>query len=208
MAGIEAGIRLIVGLGNPGDDYQATRHNIGFWWVDQVCTQLGTSWRAEAKFHGLSATAHIRGQGQGQGQGQAQEIKLLKPATFMNASGRAVAAICNFYKIAPHQMLVIHDELDLAPGTCKLKFSGGHGGHNGLRDIHAALGTPEYWRLRIGIGHPGDKQQVANFVLKAPGKAEHEAIQQSIDHSIPLLGRLLQGEFERAMLELHSKKQG
>lgn len=191
-----SGIQLIVGLGNPGTDYEGTRHNAGFWWIDQACARLGASWRAEAKFHGLSATGRMH----------SHEIKLLKPSTFMNASGRAVAAICNFYKIQPQQLLVIHDELDLAPGICKLKFSGGHGGHNGLRDIHATLGTPEYWRLRIGIGHPGDKQQVANFVLKAPGKAEHEAIQQGIDHSLPLLERLLSGEFERAMLELHSKK--
>lgn len=187
-------IKLIVGLGNPGLQYEATRHNAGFWWVDQVCTETGSKLNLEAKFFG-----HV-----GKLNG-VSEVWLLKPTTFMNVSGRAVGAIAKFYKISPEQVLVIHDELDLPPGTAKLKKGGGHGGHNGLKDIAAQLGTPDFWRLRIGIGHPGDKSQVANFVLHAPTRDEQTLIQQNIDQSTPLLPLLLQGKFEEAMLKLHTK---
>ncbi len=187
-------IKLIVGLGNPGPQYEATRHNAGFWWVDQVCTETGSKLNLEAKFFG-----HV-----GKLNG-VSEVWLLKPTTFMNVSGRAVGAIAKFYKISPEQVLVIHDELDLPPGTAKLKKGGGHGGHNGLKDIAAQLGTPDFWRLRIGIGHPGDKSQVANFVLHAPTRDEQTLIQQNIDQSTPLLPLLLQGKFEEAMLKLHTK---
>ena len=187
-------IKLIVGLGNPGPQYEATRHNAGFWWVDKVCTETGSKLNLEAKFFG-----HV-----GKLTG-VSEVWLLKPTTFMNVSGRAVGAIAKFYKISPEQVLVIHDELDLPPGTAKLKKGGGHGGHNGLKDIAAQLGTPDFWRLRIGIGHPGDKSQVANFVLHAPTRDEQTLIQQNIDQSTPLLPLLLQGKFEEAMLKLHTK---
>lgn len=187
-------IKLIVGLGNPGPQYEATRHNAGFWWVDQVCTETGSKLNLEAKFFG-----HV-----GKLNG-VSEVWLLKPTTFMNVSGRAVGAIAKFYKISPEQVLVIHDELDLPPGTAKLKKGGGHGGHNGLKDIAVQLGTPDFWRLRIGIGHPGDKSQVANFVLHAPTRDEQTLIQQNIDQSTPLLPLLLQGKFEEAMLKLHTK---
>ena len=187
-------IKLIVGLGNPGPQYEATRHNAGFWWVDQVCAETGSKLNLEAKFFGHAGKLH-----------DASEVWLLKPTTFMNVSGRAVGAIAKFYKIAPEQVLVIHDELDLAPGTVKLKKGGGHGGHNGLKDIAAQLGTPDFWRLRIGIGHPGDKSQVANFVLRAPTRDEQSLIEQNIDQSTALLPLLLQGKFEEAMLKLHTK---
>ena len=187
-------IKLIVGLGNPGPQYEATRHNAGFWWVDQVCAETGSKLNLEAKFFGHAGKLN-----------GASEVWLLKPTTFMNVSGRAVGAIAKFYKIAPDEVLVIHDELDLPPGTIKLKKSGGHGGHNGLKDIAAQLGTPDFWRLRIGIGHPGDKSQVANFVLHAPTREEQALIEQNIDQSTTLLPLLLQGKFEEAMLKLHTK---
>ena len=187
-------IKLIVGLGNPGAQYEATRHNAGFWWVDQVCAETGSKLNLEAKFFGHAGKLKSH-----------EDTWLLKPTTFMNASGRAVAALAKFYKITPESILVIHDELDLPPGVTKLKKGGGHGGHNGLKDIAAQLGTPDCWRLRIGIGHPGDKNQVANFVLHAATRDEQTLIEQNIDQSTTLLPLLLQGKFEEAMLKLHTK---
>lgn len=195
MHGTQLGIQLIVGLGNPGPQYEATRHNAGFWWVDQLAAEHGSHLNAEGKFHGIA----------GRLKQADHEAWLLKPATFMNASGRAVAAIANFYKIPPQAMLVVHDELDLGPGTVKLKKGGGHGGHNGLKDIAAALGTPDFWRLRLGIGHPGDRNEVIHFVLKAPSRDEMHAIEQAMDNSGKILPMLLKGEFEAAMLKLHTK---
>jgi peptidyl-tRNA hydrolase, PTH1 family len=189
------GIQLIVGLGNPGPQYEATRHNAGFWWVDQVAGEHGARLNAEGKFQGIA----------GRLKQSDQETWLLKPSTFMNASGRAVAAIANFYKIPPQAILVVHDELDLSPGTAKLKKGGGHGGHNGLKDIAAALGTPDFWRLRLGIGHPGERHEVVNFVLKPPSRDEMHAIEQAMDSSTKILPMLLKGEFEAAMLKLHTK---
>jgi peptidyl-tRNA hydrolase, PTH1 family len=188
------GIQLIVGLGNPGNEYTGTRHNAGFWWVDQVCAETGSKLNLEAKFFGHSGKLKDH-----------QEVWLLKPTTFMNASGRAVGALAKFYKILPEAILVVHDELDLPPGTVKLKKGGGHGGHNGLKDIAAQLGTPDFWRLRLGIGHPGDKNAVANYVLKDPTRDEMRAIEENIDQSTTLLPLLLKGEFEAAMLKLHTK---
>jgi PTH1 family peptidyl-tRNA hydrolase len=190
-----SGIRLFVGLGNPGAEYEATRHNAGFWWIDELASTAGTRLASEAKFFGMA----------GRLKSGAHEAWLLQPMTFMNASGRAVAALARFYKIAPEEILVIHDELDLPPGQAKLKKGGGHGGHNGLKDIAAHLGTPDFWRLRLGIGHPGDKHAVVNFVLKPPMKEEAALIQDSIQHSAKLLPMLLEGGFEAAMLKLHTK---
>lgn len=186
-------IRLIVGLGNPGRDYEDTRHNAGFWWVDEFARQSGFSFKAEAKFHGLVArgTAHGR------------EVWLLKPQTFMNLSGRAVGALAQFYKIEPGQILVVHDELDLPPGGVKLKLGGGHGGHNGLKDIAAHL-SPNFWRMRIGIGHPGDRAQVSNFVLNAPRREEAELIHAACDRAQTVAQLLLEGRQEAAMLKLHT----
>lgn len=187
------GIKLFVGLGNPGEKYASTRHNAGFWWVDLVAAQTNSKLSLDAKMFG--EVGKIK-----------QDSWLLKPTTFMNLSGKAVAALANYYKISPAEILVIHDELDLPAGSIKLKFGGGHGGHNGLKDIHTALGTPDYWRLRVGIGHPGDRNEVVNFVLKPPLKDEKSAIDDSLFASTKLLDLLLAGEFDHAMLKLHTKK--
>lgn len=190
-----SGIKLLVGLGNPGDKYEKTRHNAGFWWIDAIAAQTNSTLTADAKMFGLVGKLN-----------PAQDRWLLKPTTFMNLSGKAVAALANYYKISPAEILVIHDELDLPAGTTKLKLGGGHGGHNGLKDIHAALGTANYWRLRIGIGHPGERNEVVNYVLKPPLKDEQTAIDESLLASTQVLDLLLAGDFESAMLKLHTKK--
>lgn len=188
-------IKLFVGLGNPGDKYIATRHNAGFWWIDLIANQTNSALTMDAKMFGIVGKLSPY-----------SDKWLLKPTTYMNASGKAVAALANYYKISPEEILVIHDELDLSAGQSKLKFGGGHGGHNGLRDIHAALGTSNYWRLRIGIGHPGDKNEVVNYVLKAPNKDEQNLINESINEGSKIIDQLSKGEFEQAMLKLHTKK--
>ncbi|MCB5184992.1 aminoacyl-tRNA hydrolase [Methylobacillus gramineus] len=188
------GIKLFVGLGNPGDRYEDTRHNAGFWWIDQVCAETSSKTSLETKFFGHSGRLN-----------HGQEAWLLKPTTFMNASGRSVAALARFYKIPVESILVIHDELDLPPGTARLKKGGGHGGHNGLKDIAACLGTNDFWRLRLGIGHPGDRHEVVNFVLKAPLREEMQQIEYAMDDSTRALPLLLDGKFEEAMLKLHTK---
>lgn len=189
------GIQLIVGLGNPGAEYEDTRHNAGFWWIDEICRTHGVTLSTESKFFGRAVRLKLG----------ARESWLLQPTTFMNASGRAVAALARFYRIAAHNILVVHDELDLPPGSVKLKRGGGNGGHNGLKDISAQLGTPDYWRLRLGIGHPGEKSAVVNFVLKPPMKDEASLIESTIDQSVKLLPMLLEGSYEAAMLKLHTK---
>jgi PTH1 family peptidyl-tRNA hydrolase len=190
-----AAIRLVVGLGNPGAEYEDTRHNAGFWFVDRLAGEAGVNLRLETKFHG--ALGRLR-------QGD-QECWLLKPSTYMNLSGRAVCAVAHFYKILPTEILVAHDELDLEPGTVKLKYAGGHAGHNGLKDIAAQLGVPDFWRLRLGIGHPGDRGQVKDYVLHRPGKDEREAIDETIDQSLLVWPKLLAGQQEAAMLALHTR---
>jgi PTH1 family peptidyl-tRNA hydrolase len=188
-------IKLLVGLGNPGPEYEHTRHNAGFWWVDAAARRLGARLTAERAFFGLVGRAtHPEG-----------PVWLLEPQTYMNLSGKAVAALARFYKIAPQELLVVHDELDLPPGQMRLKLGGGHAGHNGLRDIHAQLGSPDYWRLRLGIGHPGVKAEVANYVLRKPPAAEREAIEQSIDASLAQLDLLIAGRMEQAMMKLHPR---
>ncbi len=188
-------IRLIVGLGNPGREYEDTRHNVGFWWVDALAQEHSLTFKNETKFHGLLARGHVHG----------QEVFLLKPQTYMNLSGRAVAAVAQFYKILPAQILAVHDELDLAPGIAKLKTGGGHGGHNGLKDIIAQLGTRDFWRLRIGIGHPGDKAQVSSFVLNHPRQEEREPIAIALENAARVAPQIIEGKLEAAMLKLHSK---
>lgn len=188
-------VRLIVGLGNPGREYEETRHNAGFWWVDRVAAGRGASFSLDRKFHGQATRINLSG----------RETWLLKPATFMNRSGQSVSALSAFYKITPEEILVIHDELDLSPGDARLKKGGGHGGHNGLRDIIAHIGTPDFWRLRLGIGHPGDKSRVADFVLHPAGREEQALIDAAIDKSLPVLPQLLAGDFSAAMLKLHTK---
>lgn len=187
-----SGIRLIVGLGNPGPRYADTRHNAGFWWLDRLAARHAGLFRSEAKF--FAELCRIRAEG--------EELWLAKPTTYMNASGRAVAAIANYYKIGVEAILVAHDELDLPPGALRLKRGGGHGGHNGIRDIASALGA-EFWRLRIGIGHPGDKSQVADFVLHPPGREEALLIEEAIARATPALPHLVRGDFDAAMRQLN-----
>jgi PTH1 family peptidyl-tRNA hydrolase len=187
-------IRLIVGLGNPGREYESTRHNIGFWWVDELARLQQLNFRSESKFHGLTARGQLHG----------HEVFLLKPQTFMNVSGRSVAALAQFYKIAPAEMLVVHDELDLPPGVARLKIGGGHGGHNGLKDIIAHLDSRDFWRLRIGIGHPGDRAEVANYVLDDPRREERELIGEAMHKAQDIAHLVIEGKTEAAMLKLHS----
>jgi PTH1 family peptidyl-tRNA hydrolase len=189
-------MKLIVGLGNPGRKYQATRHNAGFWWVDEIVRVAGTSFRHEAGFHGEVARV------------PRSELWLLKPQTYMNESGRAVGAFSAFYRIAPEDILVAHDELDLPPGGIKLKFGGGLSG-NGLKDVAAVLGTKDFWRLRIGIGHPRDlaasEQEVIDYVLHAPRADERKAIQEAIDKAMEVWPLIVAHDMQTAMLRLHTK---
>ena len=189
-------IRLFVGLGNPGPEYELTRHNAGFWWLDEVAHSLKASLVMDRNYHGLVARTAVNG----------QTVWLLKPQTFMNLCGKSVAALARFFKIAPQEILVAHDELDIVPGEAKLKLGGSHAGHNGLRDIHAQLGTDDYWRLRLGIGHPGVKAEVVNWVLKRPSLDERLAIDQSIARSLKALPHLLAGEMDKATLLIHTSK--
>jgi PTH1 family peptidyl-tRNA hydrolase len=189
-----SGIKLLVGLGNPGEKYTHTRHNAGFWWVDLISQQTNSALAPDSKLFSITGKLNPH-----------SDRWLAKPTTFMNASGKAIAAIARYYKIQPDEILVIHDELDLPAGSAKLKFGGGHGGHNGLRDTHAALGTPDYWRLRVGIGHPGERSEVVNFVLKPPSKDEQRLIEDALYESSKVLVLLLAGDMEQAMLKLHTK---
>ena len=189
-------IKLFVGLGNPGPEYEATRHNAGFWWTDALARDLKVSLVPERSYHGFAARAQVNG----------QPVWLLQPQTFMNLSGKSVAALARFFKIAPEEILVAHDELDVMPGEAKLKFGGSHAGHNGLRDIHAQLGTGDYWRLRLGIGHPGVKSEVVNWVLKKPLKEQREAIDDAIVRTLHAAPALLAGQMEKATLLIHTSK--
>ena len=188
-------IRLLVGLGNPGPEYEATRHNAGFWFIDEVARKLGVTLTPERSYFGLVARVN-RPDG---------PVWLLQPMTFMNLSGKAVAALARFFKIAPEEVLVAHDELDLMPGQAKMKLGGSHAGHNGLKDIHAQLGSADYWRLRLGIGHPGVKAEVINYVLRKPPLAEREAIEKIIEQAVQALDLILAGDMERAMMKVHAK---
>ncbi|MCM5678702.1 aminoacyl-tRNA hydrolase [Schlegelella sp. S2-27] len=192
-------IRLFVGLGNPGPEYEATRHNAGFWWLDAVARKLGATLHAERSYHGLVARVNRPRPGVD------GPVWLLEPQTYMNRSGQSVAALARFFKIAPQEILVAHDELDLPPGQTKMKLGGGHAGHNGLKDIHAHLGSADFWRLRLGIGHPGIKAEVPNYVLRKPASEHREALEQAIDRSLPALDALLHGEMEAAMRLIHAK---
>jgi PTH1 family peptidyl-tRNA hydrolase len=192
-------IRLIVGLGNPGREHERDRHNAGFWLVDRLAGVHRVSLKKESKFQAQVARFS----------GVAGDAWLLQPQTYMNLSGAAVSTLAAFYKIAPDQVLVAHDELDLSAGAVKLKLGGGHAGHNGLRDIAARLSTPDFWRLRIGIGHPRDsaraEQDVADFVLQPPRKEEQMLIDEVMDRIIAVIDLMLAGEMEQAMHKLHSK---
>ena len=189
-------LRLVVGLGNPGPEYAQTRHNAGFWLVDELARQQGGHFRSEARYHGETCRIALAG----------QELWLLKPMTYMNRSGQAVAALARFHKIPLPAILVVHDDLDLPPGTVRLKRSGGHGGHNGLRDLIAHLGGNDFARLRLGIGHPGDSREVLDYVLRRAPRTEQEWVEQAIADALRELPRILTGQWERATQALHSRK--
>lgn len=189
-------IKLFVGLGNPGSEYQDTRHNAGFWWIDALSRQLKVSLVPDKGYHGLIARTTLHG----------QTVWLLQPQTFMNVSGKSVAALSRFFKIAPDEILVVHDEMDIVPGEAKLKRGGSHAGHNGLRDIHAQLGTDDYWRLRLGVGHPGVKSEVVSWVLKKPSLDHRIAIDQCIDRSLKAMEALMSGEMDKATMLIHTSK--
>ncbi|MFO1266136.1 MAG: aminoacyl-tRNA hydrolase [Rubrivivax sp.] len=193
-------IRLFVGLGNPGPEYEATRHNAGFWWLEALAGELGARLVPERSYQAL--VARVNGKGADGG-----PVWLLEPMTFMNRSGVAVAGLARFFKIAPQQILVVHDELDLQPGQAKLKQGGSVAGHNGLKDIHAMLGTLDFWRLRLGIGHPGVKAEVPNYVLKRPSAEHRDAIMKAIEQSLGAAPALLAGDMDKALARIHAGPQ-
>ena len=190
-------IQLFVGLGNPGSEYEATRHNAGFWWVDALAAMLGARMLDDRTHKGrLARVAGPQG-----------PVWLLQPMTFMNRSGTSVAPLARFYKIDPQKILVVHDELDLLPGQAKLKFGGSAAGHNGLKDIHAMLGTQDFWRLRLGIGHPGVKAEVVNYVLKKPSADDRTAIEKASEQSLKAAELLMTGEMDKALAAIHAQPQ-
>lgn len=190
------GIRLIVGLGNPGPDYAATRHNVGFWLADALAAAHGGRFRLEGKLHGELCRLVLDG----------RDLRLLKPSTYMNRSGQSVAAVSRYFDIPPESILIAHDELDLSVGTVRLKQGGGHAGHNGLRDTIAVLGSSGFWRLRIGIDHPGDRGQVIGYVLGRPSRDDAITIQAALDQALGVVGELLSGRYQAAMNRLHSAR--
>jgi len=189
----ETGIQLIVGLGNPGMEYEHTRHNAGAWFVTELAQKAHTSLRRETKFQGLISTAHL----------ESYDCHLLIPTTYMNHSGMAVKAMANFYKLAPSTILIAHDEIDLPVGEVRLKYEGGHGGHNGLRDIIQHLNSNQFYRLRIGVGRP-TRKEVVDYVLEPPRRAEREQIDASFLRVYDVLPLLLAGQFQKAMHRLHT----
>lgn len=190
-------IRLFVGLGNPGTEYEATRHNAGFWWLDALASSWGARMAPERAYQGLVARVTRPGVD--------GPVWLLEPMTYMNRSGVSVAGLARFFKIAPAQILVAHDELDLLPGQAKLKLGGSAAGHNGLKDIHAMLGTQDFWRLRLGIGHPGEKAEVPNYVLKRPSAEHREAIAKASEQSLKAVDAMLAGQMDRALQIVHAQ---
>jgi len=194
MAALTANLRLIVGLGNPGADYVDTRHNAGFWLIDEISADLGLSFRFEKRFNADECKFKAHG----------RDVFLQKPQTFMNRSGQSVAALARYYKIAVQEILVIHDELDLSPGTNRIKQAGGHGGHNGLRDIINHLGSRDFFRIRVGIGHPGDSNQVVNYVLHKPSVADLTAIEAANRDTLAVMPQLVEGRIDKAMQALHT----
>lgn len=187
-------IKLIAGLGNPGIKYDKTRHNAGFWFVDEIARRNSGIFKTESRFSGECCKVDIAG----------TTVWLLKPSTFMNRSGLSVKQLSSFFKILPSEVLIAHDELDLEPGIVRLKSGGGYGGHNGLRDLHAQIGK-EYWRLRLGIGHPGDSNKVADYVLSRPSVGDEIEIQRSVDSAADEIERIISGDMQKAMNTLHTK---
>jgi PTH1 family peptidyl-tRNA hydrolase len=191
-------IRLLVGLGNPGAEYLRTRHNAGFWFLDALGLQERARFGNDSKVHGETAKILL----------DSQPLWLLKPSTFVNKSGISVASALRYWKMEPEEMLVVHDDLDLPPGAARLKFDGGHGGQNGLRDIFAHLGHGRFHRLRLGIGHPGDKDRVTSWVLGRPGVADEKAIIDAVAASLDVLPLVVRGEINEAMKQLHTPQDG
>ena len=194
MAALTADIRLIVGLGNPGADYVDTRHNAGFWLIDLIAAERSLNFRFEKRYNADQCKFRAEG----------RDVYLLKPQNFMNRSGQAVAALARYYKINPEQILVLHDELDLPPGTNRIKQAGGHGGHNGLRDIANHLGSREFFRVRVGIGHPGDARQVVNYVLHKPSVTDLNAIETANRDTLAIMPLIIEGRIDKAMQALHT----
>jgi PTH1 family peptidyl-tRNA hydrolase len=197
MQAMHSPLKLIVGLGNPGRDYEDTRHNAGFWFVDRLAREFGVSLRLDKAYQALTAKIVVQG----------QTVWLMQPQTYMNRSGVSVAGLATFYKIAPAEILVAHDELDFLPGVIKLKYGGSHAGHNGLKDIAARLGSLDFWRLRVGIGHPRSlnlQQEVADFVLHRASREQQALIDQALDKALLVQDKLLRSEFEQAMMSLHA----
>jgi len=194
MAALTADIRLLVGLGNPGADYVDTRHNAGFWLADLIAADSGVSFRFDKRYNAEECKIRVEG----------KDVYLLKPQTFMNRSGQAVAALARYYKIKAEQIMVIHDELDLSPGTNRIKQAGGHGGHNGLRDIISHLGGRDFFRVRVGIGHPGDASQVINYVLHKPSVADLNAIDTANRDTLAVMPLVFEGRIDKAMQALHT----
>ena len=194
-------IRLLVGLGNPGPEYEDTRHNAGFWWIDGLARGLKATLQVDRGYHGLVARVNpAPGIDLAQG-----PIWLLKPMTYMNLSGKSVAALARFFKIAPNEILAVHDELDLPPGEMKFKQGGGNGGHNGLKDMQAQLGSADFWRLRLGIGHPGIRDEVAGYVLRKPPLAERQAVEDCIQKSYAAVELMIKGDMAKALAKIHAK---
>ncbi len=193
-----AAISLVCGLGNPGVQYDATRHNAGFWFLDALTRSRPLPWRPETRFFGDLADTRM---------GQ-QRVRFLKPATFMNECGGSVAAVCGYFDIPPEAVLVVHDDLDLPPGTVKVKQGGGHGGHNGLRDIFSKLGSRDFIRLRIGIGHPGNSDDVSDWVLRKPSPEDKAAMLDAVDRALGQIDSLINGELEPVMKTLHTQQTG
>ena len=194
-------IRLFVGLGNPGPEYEQTRHNAGFWWVEALARGWNAQIRAESNYFGLVARVN-NAPGAPVGSGP---VWLLQPMTYMNLSGKSVAALARFFKIAPEEIMVAHDELDIEPGQMKFKQGGGNGGHNGLKDMQAQLGSANFWRLRLGIGHPGIKAEVANYVLRRPPIEERQLVEDCIAKSMDAVPQMLNGQLDKAMMKIHAK---
>ncbi len=187
-------IRLVVGLGNPGRQYEQNRHNCGFWFVDVLARRYGGEFKVEGRFHGAACRILVDG----------KECWLLKPSTYMNGSGQSVSSLAKYFKIDVSQILVAHDELDLAVGEVRLKKAGGHAGHNGLRDIISAMGSKDFWRLRIGINHPGGRDLVTDYVLGNPSRDDAIAIESGLERATALFGKILEGECQSVMKDLHT----
>ena len=194
MPALTADIRMIVGLGNPGADYVDTRHNAGFWMIDLLAADRGASFRFDKRYN--AEVGQLRADG--------RDVHLQKPLAFMNRSGQPVAALARYFKIAPDEILVMHDELDLPPGTNRIKQGGGHGGHNGLRDIINHLGSRDFFRIRIGIGHPGDSKEVTNYVLRKPSLADRDTIESANRDTLAVIPLILEGRIDKAMQALHT----